>query len=511
MTSGARRTGRLYRFADYHHPIRVDCDYVIVGSGPGGGMLAHWLGKTGAKVVLVEAGAPLGPADFVQDVGKTLASHFWEGGARTARGNVVTATLQPRALGGGTVFNSAICMRPLPSALERWQTEFGLTDLTEERLRPHFEAVESFLGIKPADEAVWGRRNELFREACDTLGWRWAPIERFEDGCVGSGECITGCRNERKLSLDRRGIREFVEEGGTVYTSVHVSQVTTDRGAVTGVTGHTVDPKTSVAGQPVRIRAARTILAAGAIATPVILRKSGFTRNAVGDRLLMHPSCYVVGSFDEVVNPWNGATQGIHCLEHLERGIKLESLWATAGTFSRGLPRQPKQFKRWVKRWPQLSVFDGWVSGDASSGRVRTLPGTDKPDVQYDVGAADVRRLQETTALLCDMFRAVGAKEVVHGIRGIPEVLSPEEAVRDIRNGAFDALDFMMASNHVMGGSAMGAKADRAVCDSYGKVYDADNLWICDTGLYPSSPGVNPQLTVMALAHRLAERLTATA
>jgi hypothetical protein len=75
------------------------------------------------RVVLVEAGAPLGPADFhPNDVGKTLSSHFWEGGARTTRGNVVAATLQPRALGGGTVFNSSICMRALPSALERTST-----------------------------------------------------------------------------------------------------------------------------------------------------------------------------------------------------------------------------------------------------------------------------------------------------------------------------------------------------------------------------------------------------
>lgn len=510
MTSAAR-SGRLHRFADYSHPIRIDCDVVIVGSGPAGGTLAHWLGRTGAKVVLVEAGPALGPADFVQDVGKTLASYFWEGGARTARGNVVTATLQPRVLGGGSVFNSGICMRPLPTALERWRSDHGLVDFTEDALRPHFDAVEAFMGIRPARPDVWGRRNELFREGCDALGWKWEPTARFEDGCVGSGECITGCRNERKLSVDRRGVREFVEGGGTVYTSVHVSQVTVDRGVVTGVTGHTVDPRTWEAKHPVRIRAARTVLSAGAIANPVILRKSGFTRGPVGDRLLMHPSCYVMGAYDEVVEPWNGATQGVHCTEHLERGIKLESLWATTGTFSRGLPRQPKQFKRWLKRWPNLAVFDGWVSGDASSGRVGVLPGTDKPDVQFDVGAADLRRVQEATALLCELFAATGAKEVVHGIRGLPEVLGPGEAVRDIRAGTFGALDFMSASNHVMGGCAMGADPARSACDGWGKFHDADNLWLCDTGIFPSSPGVNPQLTAMALAHRLAGRIAATA
>ena len=73
---------------------------------------------------------------------------------------------------------------------------------------------------------------------------------------------------------------------------------------------------------------------------------------------MFHPSCYVVGVFDEEVNPWFGATQGMHSSQHLERGIKLESLWATASTFSRGLPRQPRQFKRYLKRMPNMTVFD---------------------------------------------------------------------------------------------------------------------------------------------------------
>ncbi|MCA9495173.1 MAG: hypothetical protein KC621_34835, partial [Myxococcales bacterium] len=191
-----------------------------------------------------------------------------------------------------------------------------------------------------------------------------------------------------------------------------------------------------------------------------------------------------------------------------ERGIKLESLWATTSTFSRGLPRQPKQFKRYLKKWPHMSVFDGWVSGEASRGRVRHIPGTNRPDITFDLGEADLRRLQEANALLCEMFDAVGSKEVVTGIHGLPEVMSPREAADEIRKGRFSAVDLPTASNHVMGGAAMGSDPDRgAVTDSWGKVWDADDLYVCDTGLFPSSPGVNPQLTAMALAHRLGQEL----
>lgn len=480
---------------------------MIVGSGPAGATLAYRLAASGKKVVVLEAGAKLGTGDFTRDIGKTLASHFWDGGTRSVRGNVFFPTLQVRALGGGSVFNSAICMRPLDSALQRWRDDSGLAEFTPDALAPYFDAVEEFYNIRPTDESVMGRRNLLFREACEALGWSSSPAHRFEDGCRGSGNCLVGCPNEAKNSMDRRGIAEAVQLGAKVYTSVHVDELIMDGGRVRGVVGTAVDPKTHDRKYPVRISAGCTILAAGAIGTPVVMRRSGFTRDAVGSRLMFHPSCYVVGVFDEEVNPWFGATQGMHSSQHLERGIKLESLWATASTFSRGLPRQPKQFKRYLKRMPNMTVFDAWISGDASEGQVRVLPGG-RPDLTYRLGESDLRRLQEANALLCEMFAAVGAREVLTGIHGLPDVLEPNDAAREIRNGRFAVTDLPTASNHVMGGTVMGRNPDAgAVCDGWGKVYDADDFYVCDTGLYPSSPGVNPQLTAMALAWRLGEEL----
>jgi choline dehydrogenase-like flavoprotein len=489
--------------ADYDGPIRDSADFVIVGSGPGGALLAHTLASSGAKVIVVEAGPALGPDDFVRDVGKTLASYFWDGGARTSRGNSILPTLQARVLGGGSVFNSAICMRPLDHVMEKWVDDYGLDDFAHGGLDAHFDAVESFLGIKPADERVWGKRNHLFREACDKLGWSWEPTLRFEDGCIGSGECITGCRAGAKNSVDRRGIREFVEAGGTVYTSVQADELIRDGDKVRGIIGTTVDHTTWEKRHPVRITGACTIVCAGAINTPVLLRRSGFTREAIGSNLTFHPSCLVLGLFDEPVAPWSGATQGVHTAEHLERGIKLEALWATTSTFAMRLPKAPKQFKRYLDKFDHISVWDGWVSGEASTGKVRALPGG-RPDIAYDIGDADVRRLAEATALLCDMYAAVGAREVFLGVRGLPTVMNPEEAARELRAGSFAASDLTSGSNHVMGTMPMGAKAEQgAACDAWGKVWGTEDCYVCDTSLYPSSPGVNPQLTAMALAHRL--------
>jgi len=502
------RAGRVYGISDYEAPIRDVADYVIIGSGPGGAILAHTLGKSGAKVVLVEAGPSLAPKDFHHDIGKTLASYFWDGGARTSRGNVILPTLQARALGGGSVFNSAICMRPMPHLLEKWIDDYGLEEFSGGSLDEHFDAVESFIGLKPADQAVWGRRNHLFKEACENLGWSWEPTMRFEEGCVGSGECVTGCRQGAKQSMDKRGVREFVEGGGTVYTCVQADQLIMDGAQAKGVVGHVVDPVTWERRHEVRIQAkVATIVCAGAINTPLLLRRSGLRREAIGSNLTFHPSCLVFGIFDEVVSPWNGATQGVHTTQHLDRGIKLEALWSTTSTFAMRLPKAPRQFKRYLSRFDHVAVWDGWVSGEASTGTVRNLPGG-RPDIAYQMGDADVMRVVEATALLCEMNAAVGAKEVVIGVHGLPTIMEPEEAVRELRRGQFTASDLSTGSNHVMGTMPMGRDPRRgAATDAWGKVHETEGLYVCDTSLYPCSPGVNPQLTAMALAHRLGEEL----
>ncbi|MEN0068358.1 MAG: GMC family oxidoreductase [Myxococcota bacterium] len=499
--------GRIVEFGEYDGPVRITTDYLVIGSGPGGAMAAWSLADQGETVTVVEAGPRLRVKDFGLSMGHTLASYFWDGGTRSVRGNVFFPTMQVRGLGGGTLYNSSICMRPTESALENWRDEHGLVEMTSTMLAPHFEAVETFLSIRPTQASVFGRRNALFKEACEKLGWAWSPIKRAEMGCVGSGNCITGCESGAKLSLDKRGMPEVAEAGGQVLTSVQIDKLIIEHGRVRGAEGYVVDPKTHQRKHPVRILAGCTIVAAGAIGTPTILRRSGLTREAIGNQLRFHPSCYMVGVTDEVVNPWFGATQGVHSTEHLDKGIKLESLWAGAGGFSRGFPTKPRTFARHISRWPKMTVFDGWVSGDSSVGRVRVLPGG-RPDLEYTLGAADARRLQETHALLCEMFDAVGAKEVIPGLQKLPDTMSPAEAASRIREAILEPTDMPTASNHVFGGMAMGHSEQRAATDGWGRVYDVDDLYVSDTSLYPSSPGVNPQLTTMALGHRLGQELT---
>lgn len=500
------RWSKLREFPDYKGDIIEQCDFVVVGSGPGGALAARYLAEAGHDVVVIEAGPVVRREQFLREAGFTLANYYWDSGLRTTRGNVVMPTMQPRVLGGGSVFNSAICLRIPDYTMQRWRDEHGV-EMTVEELEPHFEAVEDFMGVRPTQDEVQGPRNELFKEACDKLGYKAEVIRRNELGCKGSGSCNLGCPNGSKLSTDLRGIPETISDGGRVYTSVTVESLLMSGKRVRGVEGVILDPITGEKRGRMKVHAKCTILAAGALATPVICQRSGLKREPIGANLRMHPATVVAGVFKEDVLPWYGATQGYHSTQFLQEGIKLESLWADAALMAFRVPGMGAKFKKHISDYRKIATWDSWVSGDSSVGSVRYVPGMPRPSISYQLGKGDVRRMQSATITLAEMFFAVGAKAVYPGIDGLPERIRRPGDLDRFRMAEVEPQDLPAGSNHVFGGMSMGADPEKYATDSWGKVYETDDLYVCDTSLYPATPGANPMLPVMAMARRLAAEL----
>jgi choline dehydrogenase-like flavoprotein len=481
---------------------------VVVGSGPAGTILARRLADAGRSVVLVECGPVVRTADFRKEAGSTLTRYFFDGGLRRTNGNLFMPTLQARCLGGGSVFNSAICLRAPDFAVDKWIREHGVRGVGPGELDRHYENVEAFMGVRPVDPAVQGRRNELFRVGCESVGATATPILRNEEGCRGSGQCMTGCPTRAKKSLDVRGVPEMVEAGGRVYTSVRAERLIMDGAKVRGIEGVVVEPLTRKPGPKVRITARCTILAAGALATPVIMQRSGITRDPVGRNLQFHPGTAMMGDFPEEVSPWSGATQGYHCLDYLDEGIKLESLWVAPSLLAFRLPGIGSELKDLIARYNHMATWDVWVSGEDSSGRIKLGPGG-RVDMRYRIEDADVRRMQEGMAKLVEMYFAAGARAVYPGAHGLPPEINDASGAATIRRATLRPSDFPIASNHVFGSTSMGEDPTRHVVDSSGAAWEVDDLYVCDTGIMPTTPAANPMLTIMALADKMAETIAA--
>ncbi|MDF1564744.1 MAG: GMC family oxidoreductase [Deltaproteobacteria bacterium] len=475
---------------------------MVVGSGPGGALAARRLAEAGRSVIVLEAGPIVRPHERRKDAGRTLSRFFWDGGMRTTRGNTVMPSMRAKNLGGGSVWNSAICMRSSDEAHERWLAKTGI-DLRNGSLAADYEAVERFMGVRPVDPAIQGRRNELFAQGARAIGLNPLVIERNEAGCKGSGECFTGCPNDAKLSTDKRGIPEVLAAGGKVISSVVVEELITKGTRVRGVVGRVMHPTNGQRTHRVTIHAKAVILSAGAIENPVIIQKSGFRREGIGGNLMFHPGLLVLGVFGEEVLPWAGASQGYHCLDLMDRGIKLESIWAPPSLMAFRFAGFGRELQEKLARYAQMAPFDAWVSGQDSVGRVNHVPGLGT-DMTYHFGQGDVDRLVEALATLTEMFFAVGAEEVILGLDSLPPSTGDRKIVEKLRSEKFSITDFTVASNHVFGTMQMGTDPIAHGTDLRGAVFGTDGLYVADTSLLPESPGANPMMPAMALAHRVA-------
>ncbi len=494
-------------FADYQGELRASCDVVVVGSGPGGAVVAKELAEVGRDVILLEEGPPYGQKDFIAEPGELTQRYFREGGTRSSIGNVVIPTMQASALGGGSVFNSAICARPPAWVFDRWADRTGTRALSLETLMPHFERVEAQLGIAPTPEEALGQRNLLFKLGCDRLGISSEPTPRNVQGCKGSSECYTGCRNNAKKSLDLTYVPAAIRAGARVFTSVRAERIVKDgRGRATAVRGHIVEPFTERECGQVDIATKAVVLAAGCMASPVILARSGIGNGHVGKHLQLHPGMAFYAVYPEPIDPWQGATQGYHSLEYLEQGMKFEVLWGPPSVLATRLPGIGLPYQERLRRFSHYGCFDVIIAAEHSTGSVRPRLGSWHPDVRWHFDKRDVRRFQESAVILSDICWASGVEAVLPGMYGFPEVMhSKKEADELFRKRKMGAADAIIVANHAFGTTRMSREPAHGVVDEMGRCHEADNVYVADTGVFVGSPAVNPMHTCMALADYVAK------
>ncbi len=493
-------------FSEYERDFVEQADVAVVGSGPGGALLAKELSCAGHDVILLEEGPPFTPADFELDGGLSMARTLREGGLRTTRGYVMP-TMQAIALGGGSLVNSAICVRAPAATLEDWCGEFELDHTSRADLDPHYEAVEKFLGIAPTPDDVLGDRNLLFRKACDALGYSSEPIARNVRGCRGSGECFTGCRARAKQSMDISYVPAMVKAGGRVLTSVQVQKVLAQGRRATAVTGRVVRPFSGEPSHSFRVDARVIVLAAGVMATPVILSQSGDLANhsqQVGRNLQFHPGVAVAGIFPERTNPQFGATQGYQSLAFIQEGFKLETLWAPPALLAVRMPGFAQALKERLAEIPYAAIWDAIASCNRSLGYVRARRGTMDPVITWHFHPDDVLILRRALWILARLFFAAGARKILPGVHGQPHEMHSLEEARVLADCELRAIDLVCGGNHVFSTTRMHGDPRRGVVGEDGRCHDFDHLYIADTGILPQSPSVNPMHTCMALAHRIA-------
>ena len=489
---------------------------------------AALLAESGLDVVVLEAGGAYDRRNYPEEVTEAIQALYRDGGLTIAEGRPAVPIPVGRALGGTTVINSGTCFRAPAERLQRWRSVHGIGWATE--LADEYAEAEEFLAVTRLDPERMGRNGILAMEGAARIGASGGPISRNAGRCSQCSSCPVGCRADAKRGAHLTYLPRAVAAGARIRTGVEATRLTFEGRRCTGVECVVREPGSEhlprqVASRPYRVRARRVILAGGALGTPELLLRSavgtGSAGNsgdrmvgnravggqAVGRGLHVHPACWIGARYPEPVRGWEGVMQSYYIDQWHEQGLLLEATFTPLAFGGAWLPGVGAAHQRALAEFDRVASIGVHLS-DRSAGRVQ-LAG-DGVRLSYRLERADADRLVYGIARAAEIHFAAGAEEVYPNIARAG-VLRPGD-LTGFEQLKVKGSELRLEAFHPMGTARIGPdRRGGGVCAPDGSVHGTDGLYVADASLFPESVGVNPMMTVIAFARRIARDLRAAA
>ena len=479
----------------------VEADVVVIGSGAGGGVAAAVLAAAGRKVVVLERAAMVAEGAFGGPELDGLAALFLDRGlsATTDRWIAIRAG---SAVGGGTVVNWSSSLRAPDAVREEWRAAGVGDDLDE-----HYDAVEQALGVT-TDESERNGPNGRLAAGLEALGLPWQTIPRNVRGCGDCGPCAVGCRRGAKQSVLRTFLAEACADGAEVLDRCEAVRILLEGGRAAGVVAE-------VPGGEITVRAPLVALAGGSLLSPVVLLRSGIASATAGRTLHVHPVAAVAGVYDDSLSPWSGVPQSVMSDVFGEVdgtwGFRMEAAPTHPGLIASGFPWWDSAAHREV-----MTQCDHVAAFLAHRPRPQRRADLDRPRWRHEhrvpawgAGAG--------AAPAC--VRGAGAgppggwRPPRHPARDAAPCLARRPALRPwleaLGRRSVSANRILLFTAHQMSSCRIGTDPRSSVADPDGPVHGTPGVWVTDASAMPTASGVNPMLSLMALARRTATRMAA--
>jgi choline dehydrogenase-like flavoprotein len=415
--------------------------------------------------------------------------------------------LQGSCVGGSTTVNNAVCFDPPPPVLDRWNTthEAGL-DL--DALRASVAAVRAFLTVIPQEQAVLNPSGPRYLAGAGRL-----PAGRLATGvvqanikdCFGSGYCNIGCKWGRKLSMLETALpwaqRDFPGRV-RIVSDCEVERIITLSGhpkRVEGLRARFAD------GRKITVRARRYVISAGAVASSYLLLRSGAGRGLpVGKGFSCNMGAPLTADFPGApINAFDGL-QISHFGIPSDPGFVFETWFNPPVSQALNMPGWFEKHFENMRRYAHLMAVGVLVGTENNGEIIRALTGG--PGVKFRPKRKDLETLGRGLRLLAELLLEAGADRVLVNAWNDYEFKRGDDLGR-IEEIARDPDDISLGTGHPQGGNAISRDPEKGVVDPSFRVHGYEDLYVCDASVFPGSLTVNPQLTVMSLAHYAAQRI----
>jgi long-chain-alcohol oxidase len=483
----------------------LSCDVCVVGSGAGGATAAAVLAAAGKDVIVVEAGGYFDDCDFD---GAELAGFqrlYAEGGfAITANHSV--SLLAGECLGGGTVVNYCTSFRTPDDVRAEWAVG-GVPWIAKAEYTQSLDAVCSRLLVNRDHNRV-SAREQVLQRGLQKLGWHCDAMPRnVNDQCDQGrvcGYCGYGCALGAKQSTTKTWLADAQAAGARIVVETRATRVVVQAGRAVGLEGR------SKSGHCVKVRSGTVVVACGALHTPALLLRSGLRNAHIGKNLHLHPVSNVCGVFDEEIRPWEGTMQAIYSDQHRNLtgnyGLKYETTALQPVIGVAVLPWRDAPHYRSLLENLAKTVGIGVLLRDRGSGQV-TVDGDGNPVTHYTLSEVDRQHLRTGFLGAAQILEAAGARMIFSphtrwcsyqpGREG-----SANSFASAMDAAGWDAARLALFSFHIMGSARMGNSAASSATNPDGETWEVRNLYVMDGSSFPTASGVNPMISIEAIAHR---------
>ena len=493
----------------------IEVDVLIIGSVAGGGTVADRLARhcaSGLRVALAEAGPWYSREHFnMREV--DMIGLFKDNGAVPSRSFDISVTAA-ECVGGSTAVYTGVTFRAPEGLVDGWVKEQRLEELDETDIQGRFERLEQRIDAHFPGRELENENNRIFREGCEALGW---PVKQFRlniKDCKECGFCNLGCPYGAKRGTLEVQVPSAIDQGVELIPNCRIERVF-DGGAEGTISAAPAGTRgAAYAPGPVRFNARKVVIAAGALSSSALLlaSKLGDLSPTCGHFITLHPALMSFGRMPSEVRGYDGFPK-LHYTDQFSDShhYYIETAFYFPFITAKSLPSFGPELRRFMQSYSHLTCALSLVH-DAAEEQNRIFLHRGRPVLDYALSEQSKESILHALRSVGELYFAAGAEEYVSPVSsgfGVRREEGLAGLERTITREAFLSGKVVVNSAHPMGGCRMGASRDNGVTDACGRVFGHPSLVVADASLFPTSSKVNPYLTVMALADRIAEKIEA--
>ena len=487
---------------------KLKFDIVIIGSGAGGGVVAERLVPLlaqGLKIGILESGANYRPKTYFNQQELQMTRLFWEDGGLINKEGTMTLAAA-RMVGGSTGVYTGVTFDLPEAEFDSWNMDMEYKEFKQRLLKQR----QSINTHNLSEERI-NHNNVLFKAGAESCGMKVKDLDISTKECQGAGFCNLGCINDAKMSSLNVQLPKAQTAGIELIANCHVKTISEGKIQAYIYSAPEGTMAVNYVSGDYEIEADKIIVAAGCYGTNAILARSELSKCSknLGRYITMHPTLTVYGRHPDLIEGFKNFPKAYYVDDFSgSEGHIIETAFYYPGITAKNIEGWGEEHRRRMNSYARLMCAI-IITHDKALSENRIYWDGRRPVIDYNIDESILESLRMGQVRSAQLFFAAGCDEVYVPFAkdGIVKKSEVKELLELINVNNYLANKTIFASAHPQGGCGMGG--EDAVCDNQGRLRGYNNIYVADASLFPSSSGVNPALTVMALADIVADTVIA--